>query len=147
MLVDRVLRSWQTVRDSGRVVLFEVGVAVPGLGELEAEVMKRLWKRGTPTTVRELVEEIQRDRGIAYTTVLTICDNLFKKGWLRRELDGRAYRYEPARSGEEYSAELMRQALDASPDQVGAFVHFLRRLPPVEVRALEDAYRKLTGES
>ena len=120
---------------------------MPGLGELEAEVMKRLWKRGTPTTVRELVEEIQRDRGIAYTTVLTICDNLFKKGWLRRELDGRAYRYEPARSGEEYSAGLMRQALDASPDQVGAFVHFLRRLPPDEVRALEDAYRKLTGES
>lgn len=116
-----------------------------GLGELETEVMRRLWRRGTATTVRELVEELQQDREIAYTTVMTVLDNLHKKGWLRRELDGRAYRYEPVRSGEEYSAELMRGALDSSPDHVAAFAHFLRELPADQVRALEDAYRQHTG--
>ena len=65
------------------------------LGELETEIMRRLWRRAKPTTVRELVDELQRDREIAYTTVMTVLDNLHKKGWLRRELDGRAYRYEP----------------------------------------------------
>jgi predicted transcriptional regulator len=107
--------------------------------------MRRLWRRGTPTTVRELVDELTRDRVIAYTTVMTVLDNLFKKGWLNRVLDGRAYRYEPVSSGEEYTAALMRGALDTSPDHVAAFAHFLRQLAPEEVRALEDAYRQQTG--
>lgn len=115
------------------------------LGELETEIMRRLWQRGTPATVRELVDELQQDREIAYTTVMTVLDNLFKKGWLRRELDGRAYRYEPVSSGDEYSAELMRGALDTSPDHVAAFAHFLRQLPPDQVKALEDAYAQETG--
>ena len=115
------------------------------LGELETEIMRRLWRRGAPTTVRELVDELQRDREIAYTTVMTVLDNLFKKGWLRRELDGRAYRYEPESTGEEYSAALMRGALETSPDHVAAFAHFLRQLPPDQDRALEDAYEQETG--
>lgn len=116
------------------------------LGELEAEIMKRLWRRAVPTTVRELVDEVRVERPIAYTTVLTICDNLFKKGWLRREADGRAYRYQPTRSGEDYAAELMRQALDTSPDPAGAFAHFLQRISPQEARALAEAYRKLAED-
>ena len=115
------------------------------LGELETEIMRRLWRRPTPTTVRELVDELQEDREIAYTTVMTVLDNLHRKGWVRRELDGRAYRYEPVSGGEEYSAELMRGALDTSPDHVAAFTHFLKQLTPEEVRALEAAYRQETG--
>ena len=115
------------------------------LGELETEIMRRLWRRARPTTVRELVDELQRDREIAYTTVMTVLDNLHKKGWVRRELNGRAYRYEPVSSGDEYSAELMRAALDTSPDHVAAFAHFLKQLTPEEVDALEDAYRQETG--
>jgi predicted transcriptional regulator len=115
------------------------------LGELETEVMRRLWRRATPTTVRELVDELQQDRGIAYTTVMTVLDNLHRKGWVSRDLDRRAYRYQPVSSGAEYTAELMRGALNSSPDHVAAFAHFLRELPPDQVRALEDAYRQLTG--
>jgi predicted transcriptional regulator len=107
--------------------------------------MRRLWRRRAPTTVRELVDELQQDREIAYTTVMTVLDHLHKKGWLRRERDGRAYRYEPISSGDEYSAELMRGALDTSPDHVAAFAHFLKQLTPEEVGALEDAYRLQTG--
>lgn len=115
------------------------------LGELETEIMRRLWRRGRPTSVRELVDELRGDREIAYTTVMTVLDNLHKKGWLRRQLDGRAYRYEPVSSGDEYSAELMRGALHTSPDHVAAFAHFLKRLSPEEVGELEDAYRQQTG--
>ena len=115
------------------------------LGELETEIMRRLWRRAEPTTVRELVDELQKDRQIAYTTVMTVLDNLHKKRWLRRELDGRAYRYEPVSSGDEYSAGLMRGALDTSPDHVAAFAHFLKQLSPEEVKALGDAYQVETG--
>jgi predicted transcriptional regulator len=121
------------------------GKSPRALGELETEIMRRLWRRGRASTVRELVDELQYEREIAYTTVMTVLDNLYKKGWVRRELDGRAYRYEPVSTGEEYSADLMRRALDSSPDHVAAFAHFLRELPPDQVRALEHAYRELTG--
>jgi predicted transcriptional regulator len=115
------------------------------LGELETEIMRRLWRRGSSATVRDVVDDLQQDREIAYTTVMTVLDNLHRKGWLARELDGRAYRYEPVSSGHEYSAALMRDALDTSPDQVAAFAHFLKQLEPEEVRALEDAYGQQTG--
>jgi predicted transcriptional regulator len=115
------------------------------LGELEAEVMKRLWTRAAPAAVRDVFDDLRRERTIAYTTVMTVLDNLYRKGWVRRELEGRAYRYEPIITAEEYSAELMRRALGASGDPVSAFTHFLRRMSPEEMRALDDAYDRLAG--
>ncbi len=111
-------------------------------GELEAEIMNRLWARAAPTTVREIVDELQRERPIAYTTVMTVMNTLFKKGWLQRHLDGRAYRYEPVATRERYSAELMRDALDTSGDRTAALAHFLEQLSPEEASALRDAFRQ-----
>ena len=59
-------------------------------GELEAVIMHRLWAWGRPALVREMVDDLQKDRQIAYTTVMTVMDNLYRKGWLRRRRDGRA---------------------------------------------------------
>jgi len=120
-----------------------VVVRVRGFGELEAEVMLRLWARAAPTTVRELVDELQRQRPIAYTTVMTVMDTLFRKGWLRRELVGRAYRYAPVATREQYSAELMREALAASGDRTAALAHFLEQLSPEEAAALQAAFREV----
>src|SRR5206468_2997778 len=53
-------------------------------GELEAVIMDRLWERGRPALVREMVEDLREDRALAYTTVMTVMDNLYRKGWLRR---------------------------------------------------------------
>jgi predicted transcriptional regulator len=117
---------------------------LPRLGELEAEIMKRVWARGTPLTVRDMVTELEPSRPLAYTTVMTVMDNLHRKGWLRRQRAGRAYRYEPVIAGEEYSAALMRQALGVGSDRVAAFTHFLQDMPEEEVDALLDAYRRLT---
>jgi len=120
---------------------------VPALGDLEAQVMRKIWERAQPVTVRDIVGELERERPIAYTTVMTVMDNLRKKGWLRRQADGRAYRYEPLVSGEEYSAGLMRQALAASRDQPAVLMHFIGKLSASEAAALEEAYRRLTGNS
>lgn len=108
--------------------------------------MRQLWDRGRPVTVREVLLDLERERIIAYTTVMTVMDNLHRKGWLRRHVDGRAYRYEPTMSAEEYSAQLMRQALGAGSDRTATFMRFLDDLSPQEATALEEAYTRLAGE-
>ena len=75
-----------------------------------------LWARGS-ATVRELVEADCQD--LAYTTVMTTLDRLFKKGLLTRSEEGRAFRYAPRFSREELHRETaghaLRALLDASP--------------------------------
>ena len=114
------------------------------LGELEAQVMRRIWDRQGSVTVRDIAGDLQQDRPIAYTTVMTVMDNLRRKGWLNRQQDGRAYRYEPTVSGEEYSADVMRQGLAASRDPAAALIRFIGDLSADEADALEEAYRRLS---
>jgi predicted transcriptional regulator len=119
---------------------------MPALGDLEVQVMRRIWARHEPVTVRDVLGDLQADRSIAYTTVMTVMGNLERKGWLRRHADGRAYRYEPLVSAEEYSSGLMRQALEASTDRPAVLMHFIEELSADEARALEEAYRRLTSQ-
>jgi predicted transcriptional regulator len=121
------------------------GGQVRALGELEAQVMRKIWAHPGPVKVRDIVGDLQHDRPIAYTTVMTVMDNLRKKGWLRRQADGRAYRYEPAVTSEEYNAGVMRQALAASSDRTGTLMHFIGELSAEEASALAEAYRRLSG--
>ena len=120
---------------------------MPVLGDLEAQVMSRVWARPEPVTVRDVLGDLQQDRPVAYTTVMTVMDNLRKKGWLRREAEGRAYLYAPLVSGEEYSAGIMREALAASSDRSAVLMHFIGELSADEASALEEAYRRLTGKN
>ncbi|GAA1897299.1 BlaI/MecI/CopY family transcriptional regulator [Asanoa iriomotensis] len=106
-----------------------------GFGELEAAVMDRLWARAAPTTVREIWTDLSA-RDLAYNTVLTVVDNLHRKGWLRRERAGRAYRYEPLSSRGEYGARLMRDAMAESGDPASALAGFVRELSPEEAAEL-----------
>jgi predicted transcriptional regulator len=108
-------------------------------GELERAIMDRLWERGRPALVREVVDGLRPDRPPAYTTVMTVMENLYRKGWLRRERDGRAWRYTPTRSRSGYTAALMQEALDTSPDRRNALAHFVLQLSPVDVTLLQQA--------
>jgi predicted transcriptional regulator len=108
-------------------------------GELEAAIMDRLWEWGRPVLVREVVDGLRPDRPPAYTTVMTVMDNLYRKGWLRRERDGRAWRYAPTRSRSGYTATLMQEALDTSPDRRTALAHFVLQLSPIDAALLQQA--------
>jgi predicted transcriptional regulator len=116
-------------------------MALPRFGELEAAVMDRIWAHGRPVNVREILEDLRQERTIAYTTVMTVMDNLHKKGVLQRKRTGRAYVYEPVASRESYTARLMRAALATSDNQAAAFVHFLSELSPEEAEALRAALK------
>jgi predicted transcriptional regulator len=65
------------------------------LTPLELDIMKAVWRRPS-ITVREVREEIRPSRNLAYTTVMTIMDRLYRKGCLKRALRARAHYYEPA---------------------------------------------------
>jgi predicted transcriptional regulator len=108
-------------------------------GELEAVIMDRLWEWGRPALVREVVDDLSRDRSIAYTTVMTVMENLHRKGWLRRQRDGRAWRYEPAGSRSGYTASLMSEALATNPDRRTALAHFVLQMSPHDAALLREA--------
>ena len=72
------------------------------LGALETQVMDEVWRHGGELPVRDVHAAFPR---LAYTTVMTTMDRLYKKGLLERRKDGRAFLY---------SARLTRQQLDLS---------------------------------
>jgi len=68
---------------------------LPALGAQELAIMKVIW-RLKDVSVREVYETLRERRPVAYTTVMTMMNTLEGKGYLKRELDGRAFRYRPA---------------------------------------------------
>ncbi|MFI2641293.1 BlaI/MecI/CopY family transcriptional regulator [Streptomyces sp. NPDC018610] len=107
--------------------------------------MTRVWKWNRPVTVREVLEDLQRERSIAYTTVMTVLDNLHQKGWVRREAEGRAYRYEAVSTRAAYAAALMNDAWSQSDNAAAALVAFFGMMSDEQRRALRDAVRIVEG--
>ncbi|GAU68879.1 BlaI family transcriptional regulator [Streptomyces sp. NBRC 110611] len=103
--------------------------------------MTRVWEWNRPVTVREVLEDLQKERSIAYTTVMTVLDNLHQKGWVRREAEGRAYRYEAVSTRAAYAAALMNEAWSASDNPAAALVAFFGMMSPEQRHALRDAVR------
>jgi BlaI family transcriptional regulator, penicillinase repressor len=110
---------------------------VPTLGELERAVMETLWSAIAPVTARD-VQDALADRDLATTTVLTVLGRLERKGLVTRTREGRAHRYRAVASREDHVAELMRDALDATPNRGAALARFLGTIPPDERAALRD---------
>jgi BlaI family penicillinase repressor len=68
---------------------------LPSLGVQELALMKVVW-RLRDVSVRDVYETLRGRRPLAYTTVMTMMNTLEAKGYLKRTLYGRAYRYRPA---------------------------------------------------
>ncbi|MER8230869.1 BlaI/MecI/CopY family transcriptional regulator [Streptomyces sp. NPDC101490] len=111
------------------------------LGELEAEIMDRLWRWDRLATVREVVDDINLHRDVAYTTVTTVTSILFHKGHLTRTRDGRVWQYRAVATREAYAAALMEDGLGASEDRPAALAQFVENLDAEEIAALRKALR------
>lgn len=111
------------------------------LGELEAVVMEHLWSSDDGLTVRDVLGNLDREPPLAYTTVLTVMDNLHRKGFLIRHKEGRAYRYLPTKGRAEHTADLMHQLLSDSGDRSDTLLKFLDTMSPKEVERLKRALR------
>ena len=72
------------------------------LGPLEVDVMEAIWQFGA-SNVRDVVGRLERK--LAYTTIMTTLDRLFKKGLLDREMTDRAFVYLPKITREEWDRQ------------------------------------------
>lgn len=122
--------------------------AASGLGPLETRVLDGLWRRARPQSVRELRAGFP---GVAYTTLMTTLDRLYKKGLLDRERRGRAYVYVPRFSRSGLRDQMARRAIghllgpDSRPSGVrpilSTFVDEVGRRDDALLDALEEIIR------
>lgn len=97
-----------------------------GTGELEAAVMEAIWASEDGLTPREVHALIARDLG--YTTVMTVVTRLWEKGLLRRQPEGRSFRYRPTVTAAEHHGDRMRQAMARAADRHAVLASFVSRL-------------------
>lgn len=93
--LNQMFRFWKT-----RPFTQRESLASASLGPLEENVMEILWARGE-CSVRDVIQMLERP--LAYTTVMTTLDRLFKKGLLTRHKSDRAFVYSPRLSRTEYN--------------------------------------------
>jgi predicted transcriptional regulator len=74
------------------------------LGPLERKVLELLWGKGRAATVRHILPSFP---ALAYTTLMTTLDRLYRKGILVRCRRGRAFVYEPRCSREQMLNEFV----------------------------------------
>jgi predicted transcriptional regulator len=112
---------------------------MPRFGDLEAAVMEQVWAAGRPVRVREVLEPITAQRELAYTTVQTVMDVLYRKGWLARVKEGRVNLYAATASRDDYVAGLVGEALAEADDRSAALLRLVEGMDPSEVRELRGA--------
>jgi predicted transcriptional regulator len=108
------------------------------LGPLEQELLEALWRRKT-ATVRELLDA--GDATLAYTTIMTTLDRLYKKELLDRVPEGRAFRYSPRHTKEEMervtASEAIRQLLSSGSNSL-PLSYLVEAVSEHDVRLLDE---------
>jgi predicted transcriptional regulator len=84
-------------------------VASLALGKLERQVLDEAWAR-REVSVRDIY--VLFDERIAYTTLMTTLDRLYKKRLLDRRKAGRAFLYSPALTREEFEHGIREDVID-----------------------------------
>ena len=115
-------------------------------GDLEAAIMDVVWAARAPVRVREVSDQLNQERALAFNTVQTVMENLYRKGWLSRNKNGRAYWYEPVRSRDDYVAQLLNEALSVASDPAATLVRLVGGMEPEEIASLRAALDAATDE-
>jgi BlaI family transcriptional regulator, penicillinase repressor len=122
----------------------------------ELEVLKILWDREGPSSVRDVLEVVNRlvDPPRAYTSVMSLLNVMTDKGLLRRSPHGRAFLYEPVSPREQTLRSLLGETLERVYDGSASLLvaHLLDRSRPSadeldQIRALLDAYQERRSNS
>ncbi len=116
------------------------------LGPLERTIMELLWDRGdAEVTVRDVLES-PAGRKSAYTTVMTVLDRLWRKGFLARRMVGRAYAYRVRRTRDQHVGGLVAWVLAGSGDRRSAFLGFARSVDEQDLEELRKVIRQVERE-
>lgn len=85
-------------------------------GPLENRVLEALWARDTAASVRDLQPQFPQ---VAYTTLMTTLDRLYRKGALTRHKDGRAFYYRPTATRPELVSQIARPIISMFVENIG----------------------------
>src|SRR5258708_34065230 len=110
-------------------------VASLALGKLERQVLDQTWRRGE-VSVRDIY--VAFDEQMAYTTLMTTLDRLYKKKLLQRRKDGRGFRNAAAVSREEFEHGIREDVIDGL---LGRAAEAIDPLPPSIVTTLLEPPR------
>ena len=80
------------------------------LGKLERETMDEVWRQ-KEVNVRAV--EVALGERVAYTTIMTTLDRLYKKGFLDRRKEGRAFFYTPRFTLNELERGMAEDVIDS----------------------------------
>ena len=112
--------------------------------DLELELLKVIWARGQ-ATVREVFQDLSKQRKIAYTTVLTMMGVLENKGHLRRIAGERAYIYRPTQPKEQVVDGMVEEFVNRvfSGSAKPLLVHLVEdpRIAPEDLAEIEKLVR------
>ncbi|QNO13700.1 BlaI/MecI/CopY family transcriptional regulator [Alkalicella caledoniensis] len=111
------------------------------LGELEADILDVIWD-SEPVTVREVCDKLNRNRNIAYTTVMTVMGRLAKKGYLEKNKceNTAAYIYNSVITKDEFQksivSSVIKGLMEDYKDQV--LSHFASEVSKDELDKIEQ---------
>jgi predicted transcriptional regulator len=150
-----LLCSYNYAASATRVILMRVARSrtpkpPPALHELEAEIMEEVWRQGQPTTVKLVMDALNRKAKPprAYTTYMTVMRRLNDKGLLQRRRSGRSDTYEAALTREQYQDRRAGAEVRELVDQFGdaALAHFARSLSALDPAQQRWLRRLASGE-
>jgi predicted transcriptional regulator len=120
----------------------------PRLHELEAEIMEQVWRHDGPSTVKLVMDALNRRATSprAYTTYMTVMRRLDDKGLLSRKRSGRRDSYQPTLTRDEYQERRAGAEVRGLVEQFGdvALAHFARSLSALDP-AKRRRVRRLAG--
>ncbi len=79
--------------------------------DAELAILRILWQHGT-CTVRQVHDELARERPSAYTTALKMLQIMTEKGLVRRDESERTHVYQPRLTEEQTQRQLVRDLVD-----------------------------------
>jgi predicted transcriptional regulator len=127
------------MKDMNKPFASEARPAGVSLGPLERKILEEVWSRQS-LTVRELLADGKM--GLAYTTVMTTLDRLFKKGLLERTEEGRAFRYSarctPAEVPRFVAVSGMRRWLESAQPSSLPLSYFVEAVSAHDTRLLDE---------
>ena len=116
------------------------------IGDSEMEVLNHVWEL-KQATVAQVHERILQNRKVAYTTVMTMMQNLAKKGFLSFERDGQSYVYTPAIAPssvkKDLLSHLMQKVFKGSPSALMQALVEQEDLPEEERDAIKAIINKM----
>lgn len=115
------------------------------LGPLERSIMDFIWDEAREVTVRDVLTAPFATT-LAYTTVMTILDRLWKKGFLSRRRSGRAYLYSSIRTRDDYLSTVVGEVLSGSTDHRSVLLGFVRGVAPEDLAELREVIREVERE-